>query len=166
MKPTKQPKFFFRDLKLRGIPYQHTGERQVDLGTYTCKLDGSERRRIIGWNPKSDAMRQAGNKVERTLARGLGGRRPLQIRRYAFKLWFKAANTEPMWMFFAPDVKLKILNRFMYLVRKYIVSGRYMDTYTWKRFGYIIPGMLTEAKTDTLNELSRCPAECDCIPMR
>ena len=33
---------FFRDLKLRGIPYQHTGERQVDLGTYTCKLDGSE----------------------------------------------------------------------------------------------------------------------------
>jgi len=165
MKPTKQPKFFFRDLKLRGIPYQLTGERVVDLGTYISKLTGSEKRRLIGWDPKTDALWQAAKQVERTIARGLCGRRPLQIRRYAFKMWFKVTSTAPTLMHYTPEVKLKILNRFMYLVRKYIVSGRYMDTYTGGRFGYIISGMLSKAKMDILNELRRRSEERDCIPV-
>lgn len=116
------PKFYYRDAKILGIPFQKYPKVHVFLGKYTA-LDGTERERWADFDPAHCPYirynRMANKMLVRRNPRELRG----VLRRFTVKYWFWQMST-PRWCKMLPDYKLKLLEKMMTLLEKYIISGR------------------------------------------
>lgn len=119
---TAFPNFYYRDLKIRGIPYQKYPPVRVFIGNYIA-LDGTKRERWISADPKIGAQFRYYKTVSKMLARRNPRKLRGVLRRFTVKYWFWQMST-PRWCKMLPDYKLKLLEKMMTLLEKYIISGR------------------------------------------
>ena len=114
-------KFYYRDLKMHGIHYQKWPEKRIFLRKYIA-FDGTEREKWVCHNPDC-----AYNAYLKMLDRVLVRRKPSDmrgiLRRATFKLWLVSMNS-PRWIHYKTEFKIGILKNMMYLLEKYIISGR------------------------------------------
>lgn len=116
------PKFYYRDLKVRGTCYQELPERDIFIRKYIGR-DGFEREKWIRRHPKFDAKWRYQHMVERVLAKGEAPTHPLMMRRYFFKRWFTTMQSD-FWKHFLPEFKLSILKELMRMVNQYVNTGK------------------------------------------
>lgn len=116
------PKFYYRDLKVRGTCYQELPERDIFIRKYIGR-DGFEREKWIRRHPKFDAKWRYHRMVEWALMKGEAPTHPLMMRRYFFKRWFTTMQSE-FWQHFLPEFKLSILKELMRMVNQYVNTGK------------------------------------------
>lgn len=114
-------KFYYRDLKMHGIHYQKWPKKSIFLRKYIA-LDGTEREKWVCHDPDC-----AYNAYLKMIDRVLVRRKPSDVRgilrRATFKLWLVAMNS-PRWVHYKHEFKLGILKNMMFLLEKYVISGR------------------------------------------
>lgn len=107
-------------MTVRGIPYQYTQPKDIFLGKYIA-LDGTERERWIHTRPDDDAFYRRRKVVEQVLRRHEVSKHQRMISRFAFECWFRAFGpTKTTGYLF--EYRLAVLNRMMYLVKKYLIQ--------------------------------------------
>ncbi len=116
------PKFYYRDLKVRGTCYQALPERDIFIRKYIGR-DGFEREKWVRRHPKSDAKWRYHRMVEMVLTKGEAPTHPLMMRRYFFKRWLTTMQSE-FWQHFLTEFKLSILNELMRMVNQYVNTGK------------------------------------------
>lgn len=117
-----KPKFYYRDLKKRGIHYQKWPELNIFVKKYTA-LDGTEREKRIRLIPSSDAHLRYYRMVSKLLASGKARYSRGIIRRYVFKYWLWAMCSD-FWFDCKVEYKLKLLSCMLRFAEKYIISGK------------------------------------------
>lgn len=124
------PKFYYRDLKVRGTCYQELPERDIFIRKYVGR-DGFEREKWVRRHPKIDAKWRYHHMVEDVLNTGGAPTHPLMMRRYFFKRWFTTMQSE-FWQHFLTEFKLGILKELMRMVNQYVNTGKVGDTMAQK----------------------------------
>lgn len=114
-------KFYYRDLKMHGIHYQKWPKKSIFIRKYIA-LDGTEREKWVCHDPDS-AYNHYLKMIDRVLVR----RKPSDVRgilrRATFKLWLVAMQSA-RWVHYKTEFKIGILKNMMFLLEKYIISGR------------------------------------------
>ena len=119
---TDSPKFYYRDAKILGIPFQKYPEVHVFLGKYTA-MDGTERERWAHFDPDHCPYMRYNRMVNSMLAR----RNPRELRgvlrRYAVRYWMWVMQ-KPRWHVYKQECRLEVLKCAMEMLEKFVISGR------------------------------------------
>ena len=116
------PKFYYRDLKVRGTCYQALSEFDIFIRKYVGR-DGFEREKWVRRHPRQGAKWRYHHMVENVLKKGEAPTHPLMMRRYFFKRWFMTMRSD-FWENFRTEFKMNMLNELMCLVNKYVNTGK------------------------------------------
>jgi hypothetical protein len=137
---TDSPKFYYRDAKIHGIPFQKYPETHVFLGKYIA-MDGTERERWAHFDPDHCTFMRYSRMVSSMLAR----RNPRELRgvlrRYAVRYWMWAMQV-PRWRVYKQECRLEVLKYAMKLLEKHVITGRFRA----QDAGHTMGWLLTKAK--------------------
>ena len=141
---TDSPKFYYRDAKILGIPFQKYPEVHVFLGKYTA-MDGTERERWVHFSPAHCPYLRYNRMVNRMLVR----RNPRELRgvlrRYAVRYWMWAMQV-PFWRVYKQECRFEVLKCAMEMLEKFVISGRMSRRLRAQGAAYIMGWLLTKAK--------------------
>ena len=138
------PKFYYRDAKILGIPFQKYPEVHVFLGKYTA-LDGTERERWAHFDPDHCPYMRYNRMVSSMLAR----RNPRELRgvlrRYAVRYWMWAMQM-PRWRLYKQECLFEVLKCAMQMLESYVISGRMSRRLRAQGAGNVMGWLLAKAK--------------------
>ena len=156
------PKFYYRDLKIRGTCYQALPEFDIFLRKYVG-MDGFEREKWVRRHPQSDAKGRYHRMVEMVLRKGEAPTHPLMMRRYFFKRWFMTMQSE-FWQHFLTEFKLSILNELMRMVNQYVNTGKVGESMAKKgtKLDTVFSVLLSSAKNVAIKKVKK---NVDSIPL-
>lgn len=141
---TDSPKFYYRDAKIHGIPFQKYPEVHVFLGKYTA-LDGTERERWAHFDPDHCPYMRYTRMVSSMLAR----RNPRELRgvlrRYAVRYWMWAMQMT-RWRAYKQEYRFEVLKYAMKMLEQYVISGRMPRRIRAQGAGNIMGWLLDMAK--------------------
>ena len=156
------PKFYYRDLKIRGTCYQALPEFDIFLRKYVG-MDGFEREKWARRHPQFDAKWRYHRMVEKVLRTGGAPTHPLMMRRYFFKRWFITMQSE-FWQHFLTEFKLSILNELMRMVNQYVNTGKVGETMAKKgtKLDTVFSVLFSSAKNVAIKKVKK---NVDSIPL-
>ena len=156
----EMPKFYYRDAKIHGIPFQKYPKVHVFLGKYTA-MDGTERERWADFDPTNCPYMRYNRMVNSMLAR----RNPRELRgvlrRYAVRYWLWAMQ-RPRWRVYKQECRFEVLKYAMKLLEQYVISGRMPLRLRAQGASNIMGWLLTKAKQKVIwnnHELIALPIE-------
>ena len=141
---SESPKFYYRDAKILGIPFQKYPKVHVFLGKYTAR-DGTEREHWAHFDPDHCPFMRYSRMVSSMLARRNPRELRRVLRRYAVRYWMWAMQM-PRWRVYKPEYRFEVLKYAMKMLERYVISGRMPRSVRAQGAGNIMGWLLAEAK--------------------